>query len=847
VWLVSALGFVAIGCKDLPDIPPGVCGNQVVEPSEDCDGFSLDGVPCRRPGSVDECRLDCSPDETGVAPTCPNGWGCLGGTACRPATGEFVASGSEIPANAWSLLTGDFDGDGHGDVVSLEQPVTMGITKARVHYFDDPGVSPESFVLEKVFASPTVSRISRDARSDIAYSFGNVGVLVGEPDRSLLAETYPSYFVGTTPGRVVFVNDAQVGGTSAIAVLAELEGINGIYVADRASTFLRRLVELPAGVQELASDPLPGDFFEDDAEFPCDEFVVAYRGATELSVHSVCESGPDSPVEWRDEPYVEVVTLDPPAALERGLVVADFDGDGHLDVLTGTTEGPYLAHGDGSAFTRARPFSVTLDDEVEPGTMPLAAGDMTGDGVADLVFPGGIALSVVNPDTGETEYVTTRFRFGPAWSEARFGDLNADGLLDVVCASNAGLDIDFFNGTGTFATNVFTIPTERPTEHLAIGDLDGDLVNDLAFVELRSPSDDAERISIAFGQRAGAPEDPRPTAHLDDVEQIVSFIGGDSAGTIANLVAMFAQPVDGGGSAHALGFLTGSGDRSPSSLIELTTFAADGSVRGWTSLALTVGSFLNPRQTDLLPFALAADEETELVDAEPALWLVQDITAKSHGPENIGWNLDPRTASFGGPSGVEEFSARIAAEDLDGDGIDEVVFVAPNESGTQCIVNVAGVAGDPPTVELRDVVVLELPCYETALQFADLDLDEAFDIVLLAGAADQTRGPVVLWNDGNGDFSGDGASPISLDGENARAFTTFRSFDGKLTLAYVTDVAVQLLRPLGSSRSFEHVELVAELNRGTGIVAGDLDGDGIVDLAVADSGNVRLLRAELAP
>jgi hypothetical protein len=847
-WALSALALAAIGCKDLPDIPTGVCGNQVVEPTEDCDGFSPDGVPCRRPGSLDECRLDCSPDETGVAATCPSGWGCFGGTVCRPATGEFVASGSEIPGNAWSLLTGDFDGDGHGDVVSLERPAALGVTKARVHYFGDPGVPTESFVFERAFGSPTVSNISRDARSDIAYSFGNVGVLLGEPDRTLLGEAYASYFLGGAPARAVFVSDERIDDSAAIAVFAEIDGTHGIYVADRMSTFLRRLVEVPTGVEGLASVPEPAELFEDEAEFPGREFVVAYRGATELSVYSLSEQGPNATLLWRQEPYVEIVELDPPVTIERGLVLADFDGDDHLDILIATAEGPYLAHGEGTAFTPARPLVINvLDDSVAAGTMPLAGGDMTGDGRADFVFPEGLALSVVDPATGEEGYVTTRERFGAAWTEARFGDLNADGWLDAVCASNAGLDIDFFNGTGTIGVNAFSIPTDRPTEHLAIGDLDGDLVNDVAFVELRGPTDDSERISIAFGRSAGAPEDPRPAAHLEDVEQIVSFVGGDSAGTIANLVALFAQTVDTGDSQHALGFLIGSSERTPLSSIELTTFSADGSVNGSASLALAVGSFRNRRQTDLLPFALALEEDVELIHGEPGLWLVQDITSKNHGPESIGWNLDPRTTPFGGPSGPEEFSARIAAKDLDGDGLDEVVFVAPNESGAQCIVNVAGVVGDPPVVELRDVVALESPCYETSLQFADLDLDEAFDIVLLAGALDRTRGPVVLWNDGNGDFAGDGASPISLEGESAHAFTTFRSFDGETTLAYVTDLSVRLLRPFGGSRSFEDLGLAAELNRGTGIVAADLDGDGIVDLAVADSGSVRILRAELAP
>ena len=846
VWALSALALAGVGCKDLPDIPTGICGNQVVEPPEDCDGFSIDGVACRRPGSVEECRLDCSPDETGLAATCPSGWGCFEGTACRPATGRFDASGSEIPANAWSLLTGDFDGDGYADIVSLERPTGLGVTKARVHYFGGSGVSPESFVLERGFGSPTVGHISRDARSDIAYSFGNVGVLVGEPDRTLLGEAYPSYFVGESPGRAVFVSDDRIEDSAAIAVFAELDGTHGIFVADRQSTFLRRLVEVPTGVEGLASDPVPGELFEDEVEFPGREFVVAYRGATELSVYSLSEQGANATLVWRQEPYVEIVELEPPVAIERGVVLADLDGDGHLDILVGTADGPYFAYGDGAAFTGARPFAPNvLDDSFDPAAMPLAGGDISGDGIADLVYPRGLALWIVDPATGEEGYATTRERFGQPWTDARFGDLNADGRLDAVCASNAGLDIDFFNGTGTVGVNAFSIPTERPTEGLAIGDLDGDLVNDVAFIERRNSADDFDRISIAFGRSAGPPEDPRPAAHLEDVEQIVSFVGGDSAGTIANLVALFAQTADGGAIQHALGFLIGSSERTPLSSIELTTFAADGSLRGSSSLAPAVGSFRNSRQTDLLPFALALEEGVDVVDGDPELWLVQDIASKSHGPERIGWNLDPRTSPFGGPSGRDEFSARIAAKDLDGDGLDEVVFVAPDETGALCIVNVAGVVGEPPVVELRDVVALELPCYETALQFADLDTDEAFDIVLLAGELGETRGPVVLWNDGNGDFSGDEARPISLEGETAHAFTTFRSFDGKLILAYVTDLAVRLLHPVGDSRIFEQAGLAAELGHGTGIAAADVDGDGIVDLAVADSGSVRILRAEL--
>jgi hypothetical protein len=533
------------------------------------------------------------------------------------------------------------------------------------------------------------------------------------------------------------------------------------------------------------------------------------------------------------------VRLDPPAPIEQGIVVADLDGDEHLDVVVGTQDGPYAAYGDGRELGPARPHSVLmLNETVAPDAMPLAGGDITGDGIADLVFPGGLAISLIDPETGEIGYATTRPRYGPRWSEARFGDLNADGFLDVSCASNTGLDIDFFNGTGTIAVNQFTIPTKRPTEHLAIRDFDGDLVDDLAFVELRDPSSSTEQISIAFGRTSGGPEAPVPAAHLEDVSQIAAF-ADDIDSTSANLIVQYEQAGE-----QALGFLVGSSDRVPASPIELTTFSVDGAVIDSTSVALTVGSFRDPTQIDVLAFALEP-YEGKLADAPPQMWLLEDIANKTHSPKYLGWTVDERTRPLGGPSAEDELSARLAAKDLDGDSIDELVLVAPGDEEARCIVNVASVVGEPPVLEHRDVVALDTPCYETVVEVSDLDADDAPDIVVLVGELAGTREALVLWNDGRGGFSSEDATSLATEGEKARAFTAFRAFNGKTLFALVTERSIRLLRPLGSARAFEEERVLATLDFGSGVVAADVNGDEIVDLAVADAGSVRIFHAEL--
>jgi hypothetical protein len=846
--------LAGVGCKELPEIPAGVCGNRVLEPPEDCDGFDIDGVPCRPPGGVDACRLDCSANESGEAAACPSGWGCVEGRVCRQATGDFVETGEPIPGSAWSLTAGDFDGDGHGDVLSVERPLALGITKSRIHFLGNAGDSVETYVSEKPMAAPFVSNITSDERSDVAYSFGNVNVLAGEANRSMLSETYPSYFVGDAQSLSVFVTESPVDKDTPIAVFGRLDGADGIFVFDESSPNLRLIAELEAGVEDFVSDPVLGDFFEDNGEFPCSEIAVAFRGASELSVYSLCDApSPNGELGWRDEAYVEVVPLDPPAPIAQSLVTTDLDGDGHLDIIVGTETGPYAAFGDGGRFDSARPHSFTFFDEIQfiaPDAAPLAAGDMTGDGRPDFVFPQGLVFSWVDPETDEPGYKTIRQRFGVPWSEALFADVNADGELDLACASNAGLDIDFFLGTGTIAINSYTVSTERPTENLIVHDLDGDLVNDLVFTELRRTEREPEQVSIAFGRRSGGPESPVPAAHLEDVDHLAAF-PDDPTSTVANVIISFSQKDDQGNREHAIGFIVGSSDRRPSSPIELSTFSVDGSVETSTSVMVTVGSFLREDQIDVVPFGLKPKpppegEEPNFEDADPEMWLIQDIPHKSHAPERFGWPLDPKTRPLGGPSGTREVSARLAPADLDGDGIDEVVFVAPSQDGAECIVNVAGVAGEPPVLELLDVVALDLPCYETTLAIADLDTDGALDISVLAGEPENTRGPVVLWNDGRGDFDAEEATSAAAEGESATAFTTFHAFDGTITLAYVTESSVRLLKSRGHSRAFDDEELPLTLTQGTGIVATDVDGDGIVDLAVADSGNIHVLRAELA-
>jgi hypothetical protein len=528
--------------------------------------------------------------------------------------------------------------------------------------------------------------------------------------------------------------------------------------------------------------------------------------------------------------------------------MADLNGDGIPDVAlanmasnspaggTGGLISVLLSNGNGT-------FQAPVNYASGPNIAGIAAGDVTGDKVPDLVVThvAGAIVTMLKGDGDGTFQAEQTLSSDSNLGATNFQllDVNKDGKLDLVMASvfNGGATVLIGNGDGTFQpAAVFS--TGNQTYFFAAADVSGDGNLDLAMVDTIgnyvtvllgngdgtfSPRKDllGDPLSgVSSGVVRDFNGDGIPDIAISALSGVAMLLGKGNGTFQAPIAAGFTQPQNFGqlsaGDFNRDGhldliaggatFLPGKGDGTFGAAVAINT---DSDIR-----SSVVGDFNNDGYLDLV------DVGNQFVETEP----MQVLLGKGDGTFQAArrfWNLS-------------QYPDKVVAADFNHDGnLDLALTLNPN--GVAILLGTGGGSFAPPVIYATD----QLP---SGLAAADLNGDGVVDLIATGSTIDVFLG------------KGDGTFPTRVDyaisGFPQQVGAGDFNSDGKLDIA-VTGYAYgpgYLGILFGNGDGTFQTPLLFTDNAPTGgpIVVTDLNGDGIDDALVAARGGSLFLSAPMA-
>jgi hypothetical protein len=155
--------------------------------------------------------------------------------------------------------------------------------------------------------------------------------------------------------------------------------------------------------------------------------------------------------------------------------IADFDGDGHPDLIYSSGNSLYLMKGDGSGhLAKEQPIATGMNF-----TGDVLVTDLNGDGQPDVIVSGGSSIAVLLNKSGSLTVASTypiAGGYSPGQGSLGLADIDGDGHPDIFFGDFSGT-ISALSGhaDGTFGpiTTIGAVPNHYPS-FLGVSDLHGD-------------------------------------------------------------------------------------------------------------------------------------------------------------------------------------------------------------------------------------------------------------------------------------------------------------------------------------------------------------------------------------